>query len=239
MLGCLVQFEVSKLSDDDHDRRFFYRDKGTGYCICGLAREAFASFLRQYDNSIFMHREWRPTLLLFKNNKSVVGFLVEQVCLGSIAEKGLSDPFVRKPSNVSMFEKRPSLSREMETSCIFYIPEKFNYKAIDGILLEINNEAKEAHLVPIQVTISKNHKDSETAFFQDWSYWRDALEGYDIRVSFVWIVMEGKPDKVVAATAISLRDGDKEVNPDYTRKYIAIKNINARIAENIKNLKIK
>lgn len=57
-----------------------------------------------------------------------------------------------------MFENNPGTT--------FYIPRDFNYKAIDAILVHINKSKKEAVVVGIQITIAKDHSDSEVLFMQ-------------------------------------------------------------------------
>ena len=43
-------------------------------------------------------------------------------------------------------------------------------------------------VVPIQITVTKTHKDSEAAFFSQWSHWQEYFRGYEVTTAFVWIV---------------------------------------------------
>jgi hypothetical protein len=61
-------------------------------------------------------------------------------------------------------------------------------KAIDALYVEIDSSNRRAHLTAIQVTVAKEHKDSEAAFFPNWRKWSESLSAYEFEWSFLWIV---------------------------------------------------
>lgn len=65
------------------------------------------------------------------------------------------------------------------------MPVRFNLKAIDLLFASINPLEKTAHIVPMQITVAKQHKDSEAAFFADVAIWLHGLEGFKVKKSFV------------------------------------------------------
>ncbi len=67
------------------------------------------------------------------------------------------------------------------------MPVRFNLKAIDLLFVSIDPQKKTAHIVPIQITVAKQHKDSEAAFFADENTWLLGLEDFKVKKSFMWI----------------------------------------------------
>jgi hypothetical protein len=72
------------------DHRYFYiDDKDNGRYSCGLARQAITAFLRSnVEEAIFLGPQWYATLRAFKNNPSVISFIVEQMVISKIASSG-------------------------------------------------------------------------------------------------------------------------------------------------------
>ena len=55
-------------------------------------------------------------------------------------------------------------------AAVFYVPDAYNYKAIYGLIMSINNidDRGVLEIMPLQITINDNHEDSEEAFFKGW-----------------------------------------------------------------------
>jgi len=113
------------------------------------------------EESIFLGPEWYDTLVTFKNNPSVIGFTVEQIVISTISSAGLrfgntSIP----PAQIFTFESRTA-RLSIDKQFTYYVPLRFNLKAIDLLFASIDVQQKTAHIVPIQTTVAKQHKDSE------------------------------------------------------------------------------
>jgi len=163
-----------------YDERFFYVDpEDIGHCTCGLARDMMATMIRNYQNSFFLSHHWLGRMRDFKDNPIVLGFYVEHACLSSISMQGLhvADLSLGKMRTVMFSGYYPNLDDNTESA--FYIPRKFNFAAIDGLIVLRSSEMaeqkgnkraktdvkKEVHLIPIQITIGKHNSKSELKFF--------------------------------------------------------------------------
>jgi hypothetical protein len=110
-----------------------------------------------------------------------------------------------------------------------YVPCSFNYRAIDGIILRLEEggEKDKALLFPLQITIAKSHTNSEESFFNyQWDEWKRILQDFDIEVTFLWITTKESSETEVPERFHSLRNGEKkEVNPAYTRRNIKLEDV--------------
>ncbi|BCR84339.1 uncharacterized protein ACHE_11741S [Aspergillus chevalieri] len=88
-----------------------------------------------------------------------------------------------------IFRDFPSYNLSHEKA--LYVPRTYNVPAIDAILLCLNNVDKKAELIPIQITIQKAHRISEEQFFNNWFFWHDYLDDYDVNVTSLWITSDG------------------------------------------------
>ena len=82
-----------------------------------------------------------------------------------------------------------------------------------------------AHLIPIQITLSKHHSDSVTAFFSNWKSWIEGLSGYDVDITFLWICEDGRDIVDVEGK----ERGDKMVHPPHTVSHITVMDLNQEI----------
>ena len=72
----------------------------------------------------------------FGDNPLVLGFFVEQSCLAQIAHSGVYvGKAMVKPDKTILFDENFPLY-DSSRAVTFYIPKKFNFKAIDGLLLK-------------------------------------------------------------------------------------------------------
>jgi len=205
------------------DHRYFWREEGTRRChyTCGLAREAGAVVVRQSKPDQFLDDVWLNSLNSFEANPSVVGFIVEQTCLSAISSLGFHhrglhwDPVETRIFSGDLLNALPST-----TSKTFYIPEKWNYKDIDALYLEVNTGAKTGFLAPIQITINPYHEDSEARFYADWGRWAKQFDGYRLSSTFVWIVEHKRSWKIVEEQLRTLKSGSRLIAPQHKQIHI-------------------
>ncbi|KIM41747.1 hypothetical protein M413DRAFT_27332 [Hebeloma cylindrosporum] len=183
------------------DHRYFYvDDKHRGHYTCGLAREAIIQFFRLCgeDNSLWLNSQ---TMKSCRNNPSALGFTVEHLVISKIAERGLhSDDFNTPPAEIVAFASG-STSLSKDRAWGYYVPLKFNRKVVDVVFASIDQEQRTARVVGIQITVSKQLKDAEAAFFAELDRWLCELGGFKVETSFVWIY-EGNRDRAEIEVAL-------------------------------------
>ena len=94
----------------------------------------------------------------------------------------------------------PKAIPSLDNPEIFLIPEDPFFKDIDALYLKVDVKKKTALVVPIQVTLAKTHKDSETAFYSRWSDWQTRFEGYKLETKFVWVLEDKQSCTMKGAT---------------------------------------
>jgi len=220
-----------------YDHRYFYIEDSIGHCTCGLAQETMARVLRDIGEDIFLDSEWLNSMITFRNNPSVLGFIVEQACLSSISQKGLKVGglgFDNIPT--IMFQKEPTYKTSEQIA--IYVPIAFNFKAIDGLILSLDTSPSEgikgkARLIPIQITIASSHSDSATTFFNKWKNWIKGLEEYDVEATFLWITEGTRATIEVEKNEMELRKVQKS-RPSYTLVNVTIEDVNKDIGRKLK-----
>ena len=72
----------------------------------------------------------------------------------------------------------------------------FNNKVVDVVFASIESDQKErtAHVVDIQITVSKQRKDAEAAFFAELGRWFRELGSFKVETSFLRIYDERAGD---------------------------------------------
>ncbi|KAA8898507.1 hypothetical protein FN846DRAFT_910036 [Sphaerosporella brunnea] len=191
--ACLTQGIIDRTAEKWIDWRYFYASKRRGYCTSGLARKTLATFLRKESaNSTqrFLSSHWYESLKLASNNPSVLGFLIEEIILSSIAEFGCQEAgeyFDQKRIPVTTF--LTDQVQLVEDQLQLYIPRAWKYPGIVGVLIHRDNSSKKAFIVPIQVTVNQNYLELADEFFtrrmaMDWA---SPLDGYETMVRILWI----------------------------------------------------
>jgi len=217
MGSCLLNLNVTDEAEL-YDHRYLYVDSSSiGHYTCGLARDTMAKMLRHYGQSkFFLSNAWLTRMEEFRGNPVILGFLVEQACLSSISMHGLH---VRgldvKNMTTIVFQGYPMY--DLSHDLALYIPLTFNFKAIDGLILSLDKVNMVAHLIPIQVTISQRHSDSESKFFENWSNWISGLGSYSANATFLWITKASGPISNKVAYTVRYRSiwvSVEEVNID-------------------------
>ena len=90
-----------------------------------------------------------------------------------------------------------------------------------------------AHLIPIQITISRYHSDSVKKIFDDLDRYSEKLKDYDrIDYSFLWIKEDGVPSSVKhAKDSHDLRGGQILKHPEFTEHTIPVAHISTQISK--------
>ena len=171
--------------------------------------------------------EWFKAFEGFKNNPCVMGFLVEQACLSHISQTGFHhgdldwESFAATIFDNDIFQSIP-LDWEGEQ---FFIPGNPYFKNVDALYLKVDSTEKTALIVPIQITIAKKHKDSETLFYSGWCDWEEHFQGYQLSSTFVWIVEDEQSWRIVDAEFRSTRSGNKQVLPTHVQTFITVNDL--------------
>jgi hypothetical protein len=223
MRDCLAFASVSGTADM-LDECYFYLENSHVYCTCGLARQGIVEFLRKHaEEGIFLDPRWYQALEAFKNNRSIVGFTVEQMVISIMASRGLNfggnksippAPILAFSGNVT------ALSADKPST--YYIPLKFNLKAIDALYVAVDKANETAQVVAIQITVAKRHKDSKTAFFAEWKKWINLLAEFTLEVTFMWIVEDKRGMQEMEESLIKLRTSTITKSPVHTVSWVMI-----------------
>lgn len=242
MHSCLTGDTVSAYTPGLTDQEFFkILQNGSAVSSSGYARHVMSSLLRTTENDAFCSERYYEALVLFKKNPSVRGFVAEMITLSTIARKGiLVGERMYFPSEVRVVS---DIRLDLTLGTCLYIPDKFNYAAIDCLILHLQPPVnsgdsimpRTAYLVPIQITIAERHSASEDHFFESWDPMRERLvsNNYFVEVNFVWITkkpfhhreMTGHPGK-------RLRSGAwKPEYPPYRSINLSFSDINERLGQ--------
>jgi hypothetical protein len=197
------------------------------------------TFLRENaEIRVFLDRSWLESLNAFRDNPSVIGFIVEQMVISQLAENGLPKnknfPGL-KQAKVSTFPGNYVALSPLPGTRL-YVPQKFNLKAIDALYTCIEGEV--ATIVPIQITTGK-HEDTEKKFFQDWMKWVKpiATRGFTMKTYFLWINREGGQREEVLEDKRETREVTKVVCPSYTRVFVPIRDVHLDLGTKLDDIK--
>ena len=243
--SCILKQEVPQLLPGLCDHRYFFVRNQSGVQVgsyaCGIARDAARRKLRQYHGIRASEDIWLRYLGDFVGNQSMLGFLMEESCLSSIPLHGLRIGMGLCPGKgiaTRWFNtKFPVYS--LEQGVTIYIPVKYNFRAIDSLILSLDTVGtrKKATIFPLQITIAKSHSDSEPKFFENWDKWCSGLEDYEVEFHFLWITddmyhsskwfeEETRPSRGAEAETI--------VSPGYTSHRIPLSLVNKDVADRLR-----
>lgn len=223
-----------------YDQRYFYIKDQHAYYTCGAAAEAMAVLLRDCDSNEFDPVMWYNAVKA-TNNPVVKGFIAEQICLKQISMNGLNavQPELKTMKAIS-FDGDPYWASQINSklSCRLYYPAQYNCKCIDGIILLLKFDPpkrKEAHFFPIQVTLSRVHKDSETDFYTGslWPSWKSELEnvGFAVKSTFVWIGKGASSSNLKRISSKRTRQTDIKLETQYLSRYVNISQVDSILAD--------
>ena len=198
-------FPSSKRIPQLVDHRYFFDEFNKDNSVnmasytCGLARNAVATELHANKVNLSDNDFWN-SLPNHINNPCTTGFIIKQAVLSRISFSGLN--IAEKDINTSMpvvlfSDKFPNLRTDITVKPILYYPQKFNYRAIDGIIVRIGSkpmtewDKQKLFMYPLQITLAPDkHSDSHKTFLSDYEIWTDGLKEYDVELTFLWISPE-------------------------------------------------
>jgi hypothetical protein len=188
--ACILNQRPPELPLEHIDHRYSYvKEDGTAAYACGIAREAAARRLREHNMTTFASLDSLDRLEKYINNPSITGFFIEQAVLSSIVTNGLETMGVNTQVRQEMFVNDYPIFNKSRRGWTLYCPLRFNYPAIDAILVQFSDSIseKKCSMYPIQVTVAKSHADSEQGFINQWKNWSRGLDDYDIELKFCWV----------------------------------------------------
>jgi hypothetical protein len=161
--------------------------------------------------------------------------------LSWIAEQGcpiVGKEFAAPPKYEFFCGSQPSFRGD--EGFTMYIPQEYDYGAVDAILVSINRRTKEAVVVGVQVKISKKHTKSEEPFLRHQIAYEDQLgrwcESFTYR--FLWICEKLDGESVggsgkVDAVGRNLRVGGRSETPSYERLRTTVWALSPQIGEQL------
>ncbi|KAJ7911036.1 hypothetical protein B0H13DRAFT_585515 [Mycena leptocephala] len=232
--------------EDLIDHRYCVVDGSRGRVTCGLARRELIALLEKHDRSIALSAEWldgglshaidSPPVLDFWIKESVIATMLSGVAAPGLANWGAVQKHVL-PSGCALPRDLPSSLRESgQIKSLLVVPEVFNFKAIDCLYIRVDNVAKRVLLIPIQISLADEHKDSAEAFYTHWREWAVQFSGYELQTEFLWVVERYKPGTEIKTTADqrSTRSGDRH-GTSYTQYFVHLRDVAPRVWENLTN----
>lgn len=198
--------------------------------MCGLAREAAAVVIRQGSPGLLCGNTWLISLRTFKDNPSVVGFLVKQACLSAISMTGFHHGGIEWESfPATIFEGDLIQAIPRGDHETFFIPANPFFKDIDALYLKVDVEKKTALVVPIQITVTQAHKDSEAGFYSQWSNWQERFGGYELKTTFVWVVENEQSLAMKEEEIRTTRNHSKVISPEHEQIFVTVAGINCTL----------
>jgi len=180
------------------DHRYFYdkydsERRIAAHYTCGICRNAVASMI--LENKVRFDKGLLQSLPEYTSNPSVTGFIIEQVILSWISQKGLNiTPELNQPMGVTLFQDDVPSFDTTKNGPVLYIPKVFNFRNIDGVIVRIGPKAKmkrrqqKLFIFPFQITLAPDkHSNSRPKFFSEWETWTESLQKFDVVPEFVWI----------------------------------------------------
>ncbi|KAF8534357.1 hypothetical protein BDD12DRAFT_896092 [Trichophaea hybrida] len=245
MENCLINDNVSRAEHAVIDNRYFYTTRqNIGHCTSRLVRDTMAAFLRKHVGSdTFLKQQWY-NMIEYVGSNSLVGFFVEQVILSRIEREGITMDGIKIPGMKSVaFRTLPKGPENTDGSPVLYIPDAYNYKAIDGVIISANivNDLKVLEIMPMQITINQHHEDSEKSFFEGWDDFvvkiLSASDYDDLKITFLWIVEDSEmfpqEDEIVAASTLTTGNGSYST-PRYERKVRNFKYVSEMVGHKLR-----
>jgi len=190
------------------------------------------------EEGVFLGSEWYLALKAFKNNPSVIGFTVDQMVISRIASRGLrwgDNNYIPLTRITTFHGNIIAFSKDMPST--YYVPLKFNLKAVDAIHVEVNERQNTATVVAIQITVAKRHRDSPADFFAQWEQWTDLLKDFTITPIFLWIVEGTRGRADVEGKVRGLRTGQKTLWPKHVTRWVSIDQVDKNLADTLAQIR--
>ena len=240
MKACLSDQAVSQSSrtiPDLVDHRFFFdefhedRRVRMASSACGIARNAVATELLGNKVNLSDNDFW-SSLPNHINNPCTTGFIIEQAILSRISLSGLNvaGKDINTPMSVVLFsDDIPTFRTDITKEPTLYCPQKFNYRAIDGIIIRIGPQPirkgykRKLFMYPLQITLAPDtHSDSHKTFFDKYGAWIYGLDEYDVEPTFFWISPKVAGPKLHEPT-------DEDNWPAHNEEYVPINQVNPHL----------
>jgi hypothetical protein len=177
---------------DFQDLRYSYILEGHTFYTCGIV---FVTMLRLFREYRFENFSYSISHFTVKDtpNPAEKCFLAEQICLAHISKYAL--PIVAlaltKMHTVTFQSPIPwGGCLDEDKTLRLFLPNVYNFRFIDAIILRLDTESNQAHLYPIRMTLLGSHMDSERQFYEYlWPSWSKDLAKYGLKVdsTFIWI----------------------------------------------------
>ncbi|KAJ6581529.1 hypothetical protein B0H19DRAFT_1115671 [Mycena capillaripes] len=212
-----------------------------GHVTSGLVRNELFQLLEKEDRNITLSIDWLDAGLTNAiGSPPVVAFMVEKSILTTLLQ-GVQGPGSARwsavakhslPLGCSLPRNLPfALKSEGQKRSLFVIPEAFNFEAIDGVYVEVDNINKHARVVPVQITLAKSHIDSAAKFYANWHKWVAYFSGYTLETAFLWIVEKFKPGVSIQVdeNPRTTRGGTKANGLAYSQHFVHLQDIAPRV----------
>jgi hypothetical protein len=198
--------------------------------------------IAKWKISRFYEPKWIDSLLIFKDNPSTLGFQVEKVCLGCIVDIGLNY------AGKHMGPKVPTWFRGNKLDDLFnaipssdpsglYLPLNPQFEDLDALALEYDKKTNTLHVIPIQVMISKRHKDSEALFYHKWKKWESRFPGIKLCSTFIWIVEDTKSTTAIKGEVGNTRTTKQTKSRDHVQVYLSAEDVHKPLGEALKRIR--
>jgi hypothetical protein len=229
--ACICHRNVPSGREENSDlidhRYFFQLDGGSGRYTCGLVRDAVGEQLLEW-NIDFADTDFLASLAEFIDNKSIAGYLIEYAVLSSIKSNGLSlSAGLKKSMEVKLFTDMSDIDMDIMDRPVLYRPKKFNFEAIDGLIVLIKDSKprKMLFMYALQITlVPATHRPSRVQFFKKYGQWITKISKFKVEVEFLWITPTCREIRGHPA-------GPKQCWPKHEERYIPFVEINKGIWE--------
>jgi hypothetical protein len=152
------------------------------------------------------------------------------VTLSSIRSNGLAiGGEIKKAMDVRLLRKLSDVRTDITGTAVLYRPQKFNFKAIDGMIVLIEpdggNTRKKLSMFPLQITLSPaDHRNSGEQFFKEYGWWITGLSNFNVEIQFLWITPERHDSQEYPASQHPKR-------PKHLERYIPLRDVSQKIGE--------
>lgn len=174
-----------------------------GIFTCPLAIATAMKIVQKVDPNLLYPEDYVKILSLFPDNPSVKGYTMEAAIISAIRSTGARklNKELKDGVRAQFFPGLMTAVDHSAAGAVLYVPERFNYPAIDALLVMTELPFGGQHTTtyyPIQITINKaDHGDSETKFADNWREWtKDLPTGRRAIMEFVWIIPKSEKGEV-------------------------------------------
>src|SRR2546423_6980899 len=144
--------------------------------------------------------------------------MIEHAVLSSIRSNGLAiGAEIGNSMELRHLEQPPIFDPAVKNKPVLYRPNKFKFKAIDGMIVLITHEKENARentnknakntkknakkyakeqkpklfMYPLRITLASSHSDSHAKFFEEYNKWARELSTFDVAVQ-VPLITQGR-----------------------------------------------